>query len=319
MDTTPERIATVRAFARTWTRVTGVLSAGLLDSPYSLTEVRVLFELATGDSGDGIDTVELRRELGLDPGYLSRMVGRFKTDRLVTTEPSRRDARRQVLRLTTSGREVFDELDRRAESDVRSLLESLRDEDQQRLVSAMTTVRDLVEDVPKPSAYVIRPLRPGDLGWVVHRHGVLYAEEFGWDSSFEALVAQIVADYGRSHDPAREDAWIAEVEGQPAGCVFCVAKDSATAQLRILLVDPRARGLGIGRRLVNECIAFARRAGYKRIVLWTNDVLGSARRIYEAAGFRLVDEEPHRSFGHDLVGQHWELALTPTARRRVET
>lgn len=301
-----DRVAAVRAFNRFYTNVIGVLREGLLRTPYSLTEARVIFELAQRDATEAVD---LRRALDVDAGYLSRIFARFEADGLVERAPSRADGRRRVIRLTRRGRAAFETLNARSSEEIGKLLARLTDEDQRRLVGAMGVIRDILEGAPRPAAYVLRPLAPGDLGWVVHRHGVLYAEEYGWDESFEALVARIVADYADHRDPRRENAWIAEVDGEPAGCVFCVKKDDATAQLRLLLVEPGARGLGIGSRLVEECVRFAGRAGYKQIVLWTNGVLVQARRIYERAGFELVDEERHRSFGHDLIGQHWRRAL----------
>lgn len=300
-----ERVTALRRFNRFWTAKIGVLQAGLLDTPYSLTEARVIFELAQSDA---TDLADLRRRLELDAGYLSRILTRFRTDGVVDTRVSSEDGRRQVVSLTPTGREVFSDLDRRSASEVRSMLGGLSVEDQRRLVSAMSTIEDVFSSVPA-EPYVIRPLLPGDLGWVVQRHGVVYSEEYGWNQAFEALVARIVADYVDNHDPKRETAWIAEVDGEPVGCVFCVRKDGDTAQLRILLVDPKGRGLGIGSRLVTECIRFARRVGYSKMMLWTNDVLTAARRIYEAAGFELISEGPHHSFGHDLVEQVWELDL----------
>jgi DNA-binding MarR family transcriptional regulator/GNAT superfamily N-acetyltransferase len=307
-----ERESAVRRFNRFWTARIGVLQAGLLETPYSLTEARVIFELAQSDT---TDLVDLRRRLGLDAGYLSRILGRFKSDGLVETVTSPEDGRRLVVSLTEQGREVFSDLDRRSATEIRSMLEQLPDEEQRRLVAAMGTIEDVFSSVSVDEPYVIRQLLPGDLGWVVQRHGVVYSEEYGWDQTFEALVARIVADYVDDHDPMRENAWIAEVGGEPVGCVFCVRRDDETAQLRILLVDPKGRGLGIGSRLVTECIRFARRVGYRKMMLWTNDVLVSARRIYEAAGFELVAEGPHHSFGHELVEQTWELDLSrPEAR-----
>ena len=236
-------------------------------------------------------------------------MSRFKADGLVDAEPSSADARRQVIQLTAAGRAAFTLLDQRSAEAVRDLLDTVTPDHRRRLVAAMAVVEDVFSGVEAPQPYVIRALRPGDFGWVVHRHGVVYADEYGWDTTFEALVARIVADYVDHHDARGEDAWIAELDGEPVGCVFCVRRDEHTGQLRLLLVDPKARGYGIGARLVEECIRFARRAGYDELVLWTNDVLVAARRIYEAAGFILVDEEPHHSFGHDLVGQNWRLDL----------
>ncbi len=305
-------VAEVRAFTRFYTAVIGVLDEGLLGTPYSVTEARVLFELAQSDA---TDVADLRRGLRLDSGYMSRIAARLEADGLVTRAPSGRDARRQVLALTPRGREVFADLDARSADQVGHLLDKLGEADQERLVTAMGTVRSLLgaaqgDGLPATArTVVLREPGPGDLGWVVARHGSVYAAEYGWNAEFEGLVARIVADYAAAHDPRREAAWIAELDGEPVGCVFCVARDDTTAQLRILLVDPAARGLGIGARLVAECLRFATTAGYESMMLWTNDVLTSARRIYEAAGFRLVDEEPHHSFGQDLVGQVWERRL----------
>ena len=302
-----ERIAVVRAFTRFYTQVLDLLEEGLLDTPYSVTEARIIFELAQQDQ---TDLAQLRQDMNIDAGYLSRITTRFESDGLITRERSTEDGRRQVLRLTEQGRGVFAVLNRRSSEQVAGLLERLDDGDQARLVAAMDEIRAILGAAePRPRTVVLRAPRPGDYGWVISRHGAIYAEEFGWNQEFEALVARIVADFAQGHDPKREAAWIAEVDGGPVGCVFCATKDDTTAQLRILLVEPSARGLGIGARLVDECLRFARQAGYTSITLWTNDVLVSARRIYEAAGFELVEEEPHHSFGHDLVGQYWARDL----------
>ena len=306
------RVRCVRAFNRRWTAQIGALDASLLQTPYSLTEARVLYELAQHDA---MEVAELRRALGLDAGDLSRIMSGFKAGKLVTTEAAAGDTRRQVARLTARGRRAFAVLDQRSAEEVRMMLGALPEQDQRRLVAAMATIQGVLRAAPRPAAYVIRPLQPGDLGWVVARHGAVYAEEYGWDESFEALVARIVADYVEHRDPKRDNAWIAEVAGEPVGCVFCIKHDDSVAQLRILLVEPKARGLGIGARLVEECLRFARRAGYARMTLWTNSVLESARRIYEHAGFTLADEQPHHSFGHDLVGQRWSLVLSPGSPR----
>lgn len=304
-----DHVERVRGFNRFWTTRIGLLQAGLLDTPYSLTEARVVFELAQQAS---IELVALRRLLGLDPGYVSRIVARLRDEDVVDTTASPQDARRIVLALTGKGQQVYSDLDRRSAEQVATMLGALGQDEQRRLVAAMGTIEKVLSPLSDIEPYLIRPLLPGDLGWVVQRHGALYAAEYGWDQSFEALVARVVADYVDDHDPKRDNAWIAEIDGEPVGCVFCVDRDPETAQLRILLVDPRARGLGIGARLVTECIRFARRAGYSKMMLWTNDVLVSARRIYEAAGFQLTHEAPHHSFGHDLVEQVWELDLTAT-------
>ncbi|HEX2312378.1 MAG TPA: helix-turn-helix domain-containing GNAT family N-acetyltransferase [Thermomonospora sp.] len=300
-------IAAVRGFNRFYTGVIGVLGEGMLRSPYSLTEARVVFELGRRER---TEVVALRRDLGLDPGYLSRMLTRFENDGLVVRERSADDARRQVVRLTPAGRDLYATLDRRSSEDIGALLERLPGPRRRRLLDAMRTVEGILgapSDGKEPC--VLRPLRPGDLGWVVQRNGALYAEEYGWDSTYEALVARIVADYVEHHDPERENAWIAEAGGEPVGCVFCVRKDDRTAQLRLLLVEPSARGLGVGTRLVDECLRFAAGAGYAEMMLWTNDCLDAARRVYQRAGFVLESEEPHHSFGRDLVGQIWRRPL----------
>jgi DNA-binding MarR family transcriptional regulator/GNAT superfamily N-acetyltransferase len=302
----PETVNTVRSFNRFYTRVIGLLNEGLLQTPYSLSEARVIFELGKGDA---TEVVALRRELGLDAGYLSRVLSRLESEGLVRRTRLQTDARRQTARLTPKGRKAFRELDRRSANEVGRLLERLSNEEQARLMAAMTNIRRVLEGSPRPLAYVLRSPRAGDFGWVVSRHGVVYAQEYGWDHSFEALVARIVADYVDHRDIVREEAWIAELDGEPVGCVFCVRKDDSTAQLRLMLVEPRARGMGIGTRLCQECIRFARSVGYEQIMLWTNDVLVDARRIYERLGFRLGEEGSHHSFGHDLVGQNWWLKL----------
>jgi DNA-binding MarR family transcriptional regulator/predicted N-acetyltransferase YhbS len=302
-----DRVAAVRAFNRFYTSRIGVLGEGFLRTPHSLTEARVLYEL--GDR-EVAEVADLRRELDIDAGYLSRLLSRLEEQSLVARERSVDDARRQRVRLTANGQAAFAELDRRSATEIGELLDGLGEERQRRLVAAMGVIAEVLdEDHPSDGAIVLRAPQPGDYGWIVQRHGALYADEYGWDETFEALVARIVADYAEHHDPKREAAWIAEVDGEPVGCVLCVRKDDAMAQLRLLLVDPRARGRGIGARLVDECLRFARRAGYERIVLWTNDVLHDARRLYERAGFELVESGAHHAFGHDLVEQTWARAL----------
>jgi DNA-binding MarR family transcriptional regulator/N-acetylglutamate synthase-like GNAT family acetyltransferase len=298
----------IRAFNRRWTEVIGLLDAGLLDTEYSLPEARVLFELGRRADDAPWDQVELRHRLRMDPSYLTRVVARLRRAGLVTTRRSDVDRRNVRLALTAAGRTASAELDRRSAAQITALLEPLADDERRRVGTAIGTIEQIL-DAGRQRDVTVRGLDSGDLGWVVQRHGEVYRDEYGWDLAFEALVAEIVAAYVSHHRAGREQAWIAEVDGARAGCVFCCERDADTAQLRILLVEPSARGLGIGRRLVGECIDFARGAGYRKIMLWTNDVLVSARRIYEAAGFTLVDEEPHHSFGHDLVGQNWELAL----------
>jgi DNA-binding MarR family transcriptional regulator/N-acetylglutamate synthase-like GNAT family acetyltransferase len=300
-------VAAVREFNRFYTNVLGLLREGLLDTPYSLTEARVIFELAREDQ---TEAAQLRRWLDIDAGYLSRLLARFEADGIVRRSRSTADGRRQVIGLTPAGRAVFAKLDALSAGQIRGLLAGLPTGRRASLVAAMAGIRDALDGAPRGRAVILRAPLPGELGWVVQRNGALYAAEYGWDESYEALVARIVADYAARADRAREAAWIAEVDGQPAGCVFCMAKSEKVAQLRLLLVDPQARGMGIGERLVAECLAFARRAGYREIVLWTNDVLHAARRIYQRFGFELVGSQEHHSFGHDLVGQDWRLPLT---------
>jgi DNA-binding MarR family transcriptional regulator/GNAT superfamily N-acetyltransferase len=301
-----DRVAAVRAFNRFYTARIGVLRDGLLRTPHSLTEARVLYELGQREV---TEVADLRRELDIDAGFLSRLLARLQRNSLVARERSDHDARRQHVRLTDEGRAAFAELDRRSADEIASVLDALSEEEQTRLVASMDAVRDVLTHAPPTAGFVLRSPRPGDLGWIVQRHGALYAQQYGWDESFEALVAQIVAEYARDHDPRREAAWIAEVDGEPAGCVLCVRREEDVAQLRLLLVDPRARGRGIGGRLIEECLRFAQRAGYTRITLWTNDVLHEARRLYERSGFELVESAPHHSFGHDLVEQTWARPL----------
>lgn len=302
-DLPAAHVEAVRAFNRFYTQVTGFLQEGFLDSPHSLTEVRVIFELAQRDT---VELAELRRTLGLDAGYLSRLLSRLEESGLLERTPSESDRRRQLLALTAAGREAFQVLDERSAQEVAALIGKLRGEQQHRLVGAMETIHTLL-DRPQAEAdlVVLREPEPGELGWIVHRHGALYAEEYGWDRGFEALVARIVADYMERGDREHERAWIAEQGGKPVGCVLCTRKSQAVAQLRLLLVESEARGLGIGSSLVEQCLNFARRAGYERIALWTNDVLTDARRLYERAGFELGEEERHHSFGKDLVAQTW--------------
>jgi DNA-binding MarR family transcriptional regulator/N-acetylglutamate synthase-like GNAT family acetyltransferase len=306
-DDFDRRVGDVRHFNRFWTRQIGVLREEYLESPFSLTEVRVLYELAHGEE---TTASELGEELGLDAGYLSRILRGLEKHGLIHRRPSEADGRRRLLRLTDRGREAFAPLDARSRSEIGAMLGGMSITGQERLVGAMRTIERLLSARPEPVVpYLLRPHQPGDMGWVVHRHGVLYAREYGWDERFEALVAEIVAKFIQQYDPSVERCWIAERDGEIVGCVFLVRASQEIAKLRLLLVEPEARGLGIGSRLVEECIRFARQAGYLKITLWTNDVLNSARRIYEGMGFRLVHEKPHHSFGHDLVGQTWELML----------
>ena len=306
-DDLEARIDTVRRFNRFFTRQIGVLREGLLHSPYSLTEARILFEIAHRDD---LTASDLSRELGLDPGYLSRILARLEQQGLIDKVRSETDARRRLLSLTLEGEDAFSLLDSRSREEVAEMLCELSEGDQRRLLEAMQTIEGVLDksfEFSEP--FFLRQHEPGDMDWVVHRHGVLYAQEYGWDERFEALVAQIVADFINNYDPAKERCWIAEMNGEIVGCVFLVKASDTVAKLRLLLVEPEARGLGLGTRLVEECIRFARSRGYNTLTLWTNSVLDAARHIYEEHGFKLVEEEEHHSFGHDLVGQNWELVL----------
>lgn len=303
-------VTDVRQFNRFYTSIMGFLDQGLLQSNFTLTEARVVFELAQQEQ---LDVAALRARMKIDGGHLSRILARFESASIAQRDRSVVDGRRQVVALTSKGRSAFDDLNARSDVQARRLLASLSGGDQRRLVSALQEVQTLLTDGASPKGdqtLVIRPIRAGDLGWVVQRHGGLYAREYGWDQTFEALVAKIVAQYGGAADATSERAWIAELNSEPVGSVFCMRKSADTAQLRLLLVEPSARGTGVGSRLVDECLTFARDAGYSSITLWTNDVLTAARRIYERAGFELREEDPHHSFGHDLVGQYWAKNLT---------
>lgn len=300
----------VRRFNRSWTRRIGVLREGLLHSPYSLAEVRVLFEIANRDEATASD---LTRELGLDPGYLSRILAGLGRQGLVEKVPSETDGRRRLLSLTPEGEEAFALLDSRSREEVAEMLSGLSEEARRRLLEAMRTIEGVLDGKKGSFKYsepfFLRTHEPGDMGWVVQRHGELYFREYGWDETFEALVARIVADFVDGYDAKRERCWIAEMGGERVGSVFVVEQSEEVAKLRLLLVEPKARGLGLGARLVEECVRFAKGRGYKKLVLWTNSVLDAARHIYEEQGFGLVEEEGHHSFGKDLVGQNWELDL----------
>jgi DNA-binding MarR family transcriptional regulator/GNAT superfamily N-acetyltransferase len=305
-----DHISAVRRFNRFYTRQIGVLGEGLLKSPFSLTEVRVLYEIAHRKL---TNATALCQELGLDPGYLSRILSNLEKRALVSKSASQSDGRQSLLQLTTRGRKTFAALDARQSAEVASMLRAVAPAGQSRLVQAMRTIETSLgapsgTDTKIP--YILRSHQPGDMGWVVHRHGVLYSQEYGYDEQFEALVAEIVAKFIQHFDPRRERCWIAERDGEIVGSVFLVKKSKTVAKLRLLLVEPSARGLGIGKRLVDECLRFARQAGYKKMVLWTQSELPAARHIYQEAGFKLAREEPHRSWGRDdLVSQTWELEL----------
>ncbi len=298
-----QRVAAVRRFNRFYTRQIGLLQ----ESQFSLSQVRVLYELAHRERPTA---TELGRELGLDPGYLSRILRLFERRGLLKRTPSKADGRQSHLFLTARGQAAFAPLNTRSREEIGSMLRALRARDQIRLVDSMHAIEGVLGAQPeKKVPYLLRPHRPGDMGWVVSRHGALYAQEYGWDETFEALVAGIVKKFIEHYDPRKERCWIAEKDGEPVGSVFVVKQSATVAKLRLMLVEPKARGLGIGARLVDECVRFAGQTGYGKITLWTNSVLRAARRIYKEAGFRLIRQERHRSFGHDLVGETWDLKL----------
>jgi DNA-binding MarR family transcriptional regulator/GNAT superfamily N-acetyltransferase len=308
-----ERIAAVRRFTRFYTRRVGVLSEHLLDSPFSLTAARVLYELAQWREGSRPTAAALAAKLDLDEGYLSRILRGFAQRGLVRRGRQATDSRRKPLELTAQGRRAFAPLDARSRAEVTAMLGSLAGSEQQRLVGAMQIIEDLLgaPDAARSKAvpYLLRGHRAGDMGWVIHRHGALYAQEYGYDDHFEALVAEIAAHFIEHFDRDRERCWIAEMGGEIVGSVFLVRKSATIAKLRLLLVEPRARGLGIGARLVDECIRFARAAGYRKLMLWTQSELKAARLLYQRAGFKRVRSEPHRSFAKKLVAETWELEL----------
>ncbi|MBI5263095.1 MAG: MarR family transcriptional regulator [Bradyrhizobium sp.] len=301
----PDQILAVRAFNRFYTRKLGVLDQHLLKSPFSLSEARVLYELAHGDE---LSAKEIGIELGLDPGYLSRIVQNFEENGLITRKPLAADRRQYRLSLTAQGRQAFAKLESLSQGHVAEMLSALPDGHLTRLTTAMSTIEALLGS-PAASAATLRDPRPGDMGWVVQSHGALYAGEYGFDATFEALVAEIVGKFVTAFDASRERCWIADIDGTPVGSVFLVKASDDVAKLRLLLVDPAARGQHLGQRLVAECIAFARQCGYRRITLWTQSILLAARRIYQDAGFTLVATEPHRSFGQSLIGETWEREL----------
>jgi DNA-binding MarR family transcriptional regulator len=297
----------VRRFNRFYTRQIGLLGHSYLESPFTLSEVRVLYELA---ARDGATASEIANALGLDAGYLSRVLARFRKRGYMERHASDRDARQSHLALTPKGRAAFGELEEKSKAGVWKMIGKLSQEEGGRLASAMGAIETLLgERTGLKVPYLLRTHQPGDIGWIVHRHGVLYAEEYGWDERFEALVARIAAEFIEKFDGKRERCWIAERDGARAGSVMLVKQSEEVAKLRLLLVEPAARGLGIGGRLVDECVRFGRQAGYRQITLWTQSVLESARHIYREAGFKLVKRERHHSFGHRLVGETWELGL----------
>jgi DNA-binding MarR family transcriptional regulator/N-acetylglutamate synthase-like GNAT family acetyltransferase len=306
-----DRVATVRRFNRFYTRQIGVLRKTFLDSPYSLGEARVLYEIA---SNGGPTAGEIARNLDLDPAYLSRLLRNFEKRGLIQRRTSPKDGRQSHLTLSACGRKSFMPLDARSQRDTAAMLAELAPAEQARLIAAMCTIEKLLsgrsaaEPAPQRS-YVLRPPRPGDFGWIVKRHAELYAQEYRWVEPFEGLCAQIVADFVNKHDSSRERCWIAEMDGENVGTVMLVNDAAAVARLRLLLVEPKARGLGIGARLTDEAIRFARAACYQKITLWTHSVLTAARQIYQKAGFKLMRNEAHQSWGQPVVGEHWDLEL----------
>lgn len=304
------QIDAIRRFNRFYTRAIGTLEEGLLHTTFTLPEARVLYEISLRRQ---ITPSEIAATLRLDLGYISRILRTFSDRRLITRKPSPSDGRQSLLCLTRSGEKAADELNQRANEQVHEMISPFTTDERNRLIDAMNTIESLLGDsrsqLSRP--YVLRPHRPGDMGWVVERHGSLYAQEYDWDERFEGLVARITADFIDHFDPAREQCWIADRDGERLGCVFLVKDADAiqTARLRLLLVEPCARGIGLGRDLVQHCTAFARSAGYQRITLWTNSVLDAARQIYQSEGYRLISENPHHSFGKNLIGQNWQLDL----------
>ncbi|MHA2097746.1 MAG: bifunctional helix-turn-helix transcriptional regulator/GNAT family N-acetyltransferase [Candidatus Kariarchaeaceae archaeon] len=307
IDQMEDKARKIRHFNRFYTRKIGVLREGLLHSQYSLTETRILFELAYGTD---LTASDLSRELGLDPGYVSRILSKFVTLGMINKTKSDKDERALIIKLTTKGKQEFDVLDMRSREEILELLNELTKENQDKLLKSMATIEEILEKKLKfAEPFFLRTHESGDMGWVAHRHGILYMQEYGWDEHFEALVAQIVSDFIKNFNPKKERCWIAEIQGYIVGSVFVVKDTETDAKLRLLLVEPKARGLGLGTRLVEECIRFSRRVGYKKLKLWTNDVLVDARNIYEKKGFQLVEKNEHHSFGHDLIGEYWQLEL----------
>src|SRR3954454_15845010 len=300
-----DQIAAVRAFSRFYTRKLGIIEPKLLDSPYTLQEARIIYEIAHRPACKATD---LTHDLGLDPGFLTRTLQALQRRQIVIRKPSKSDGRVNELALTAKGRAASSELERRSRDEVGSLLSSLDDHQRQAIVRAMTTIEQAMELAPeKPTGFLLRSHRPGDIGWVISSQAKAYAEEYGWDISYEALVAEICAQFIRTYDVSREHCWIAEAGGEPLGSIFLVNGGDDVAKLRLLLVEKKARGLGVGRALVDQCVRSAREKGYKKMTLWTQSILVAARGISQAAGFRRVKEEPHHSFGVDLVGETWEM------------
>lgn len=301
-----EQIAAVRRFNRFYTRQIGVLRRNYLDSPYSLGEMRVLYEIAHGAT----TARDIGRALDLDAGYLSRTLRNFEKRGFLSRKTSKTDARASELALTARGHKAFAPFEDRSQQQVADMLAALTPDERARLVSAMGEIESLLDKAgPTPKTYTLRAPKFGDFGWIVSRHAELYAQEYGWGEPFEGLCAGIVADYANQNDPQRERCWIAEMNGENVGCVMLAKDNDEVARVRLLLVDPKARGLGLGARLVDECVTFARQAGYKRVTLWTHGVLTAARHIYEKAGFTLTSSEKRHTWGKDVVAEYWDLDL----------
>jgi DNA-binding MarR family transcriptional regulator/N-acetylglutamate synthase-like GNAT family acetyltransferase len=310
--TDADRVATARRFNRFYTRQIGVLRKNFLDSPYSLGEARVLYEIARGDGATTAS--DIGRALDLDAGYLSRLLRNFEKRGLIRRTASKNDARQSHLALTARGQKAYTPLEQRSQREIGTMLGRLSSEEQSRLIAAMNTIEALLGEqaaAPQPGeqTYRLRAPMPGDFGWIVKRHAELYAQEYGWGAPFEGVCAQIVADFANKNDPQRERCWIAEMDGENVGCVFLARDTDEVARIRLLIVEPKARGLKLGARLVDECIRFARGAGYKKITLWTHSVLTAARHIYQKAGFKLARSEKKMSFGKPVVSEHWDLQL----------
>jgi DNA-binding MarR family transcriptional regulator/GNAT superfamily N-acetyltransferase len=304
-----KQVNAIRAFNRFYTRKIGVLD-GMASSPFSLAEARVLYELANRRQPTATD---IRKELGLDAGYMSRILRSFERRKFVTRERSKTDERQRFLSLTSKGRSAFAPLDLRSNRDVAAMLEGLSPAERKQLVDSVQKVRRLLGDVAETkTSYLLRPHQPGDMSWIVHRQAILYTDEYGWDGTYEGLAAEIVAQFIKNYDPKRERVWVAEKDGEKVGAVFVAKGSDQIARLRLLHVERQARGLGIGQRLVEECIRFARQAGYQKMTLWTQSILHAARHIYKKAGFQVVHEEKHHSFGKHLTAETWELDLTTT-------
>lgn len=314
-------IGAARRFNRFYTRQIGVLRRNFLGSSYSLAEARVLYEIARGRGATTAS--DIGRALDLDAGYLSRVLRTFEKRGLIRRTASRLDARQSHLALTARGRQAYAPLEARSQRDIGAMLGRLAPDDQSRLIAAMNTIETLLGGDAAPvsapaRSYTLRTPRPGDFGWIVKRHAELYAQEYGWIEPFEGVCAQIVADFANNNDPQRERCWIAELDGENVGCIFLVADSAAVARIRLLIVDPKARGIGLGARLVDECVRFARRAGYKKITLWTHSVLTAARHIYQNAGFTLTSSEKRVSFSKPVVSEYWDLGLLVSFRSRAK-